>query len=378
MQYVILACFKNLLQEKFDKLNNKADKYGTGQLSFEIIKSFEENGKEKLLIEIDGFSPKIGNYSLVSVIAKLPDGTSIINNVPGEETPVNFRDNDFFCDHCKTNRYRKEVVIVREDDKYIQLGKNCLVEYLGVNLEQLVNRFSYVSDLIQEYNNEEYGPREELVISPEYFLRNVSVVCRKIGYVSSNKAYDQGLCSTKQQSWDITFPNSFIQKFINEKELFVEDQDIELAAKAIEWAKNLKGENDYERNILALIKQDYITYKYAGYIASIIPSYQRFVSAELERSKTQQSEWVGEPKQRLDLAVQCTFKKTFESDYGLKTILKFNSNGNQLTWFASGESEFKVGENYMIKATVKGHDQYNSVKQTVVNRVKIIAEKVVD
>ena len=90
MQFTILTCFKNVLQAEFDKLNKKCEKYGNEQLSFVVLRAFEENNKEKLEIEVSGCTPKIGDYELISVISQLPDGTNIVNNVPGKETPLEF------------------------------------------------------------------------------------------------------------------------------------------------------------------------------------------------------------------------------------------------------------------------------------------------
>lgn len=92
------------------------------------------------------------------------------------------------------------------------------------------------------------------------------------------------------------------------------------------------------------------------------------------------SEFIGQPKERLTIPVKCFFKKEFESNYNgqpvLKTIVKFSSNGNTIVWFATNRVDFKIGEDYLIKATVKEHQTYNNSKQTIVNRVKVIAEKV--
>lgn len=377
MQFTILACFQNVLQAEFDKLNKKCEKYGNEQLSFVILKKFEESNKEKLLIEVYGCTPKVGNYELISVISQLPDGTNIVNNVPGKETPVEFRESSFNrCDHCNENRYRKEVVIVCGPDGYKQLGKTCLKDYLGISLENLVNKFSRLTELIQDCCSEEYYPRMELVCSPQFYLERVAVCSRKLGYVSSKAAYeDNGIIATKQTAWNVTFPDSFTYKLISEKELYIEDQDKELVVKAMEWAKNLEGKNDFERNILALVKQDTISYKYCGYIAAIIPCYQKSISSKFDDS-LQNSQWIGKEKERLDFFVKCIFKKSFDTDYGLKTLVKFNCNGSIIVWFATGEVDFNIGEDYIIKGTVKGHDEYNNVKQTIINRVKILAEKV--
>jgi len=49
---------------------------------------------------------------------------------------------------------------------------------------------------------------------------------------------------------------------------------------------------------------------------------------------------------------------------------KFLQDGsNVLVWFGSKELDVALGETVTIKATVKRHDEFNFVKQTIVNRV---------
>ena len=109
-----------------------------------------------------------------------------------------------------------------------------------------------------------------------------------------------------------------------------------------------------------------------GYLAALPAIYYKNIEKEKEREQEIPSEWVGEPKQRLEDDAECIFYKTYESPYGLKSIVKFVSNNNILTWFASGEPEFNPGETYRIKYTVKDHDEYRGKKQTIVNRVKSV------
>lgn len=383
MQFKILTCLENDLKEKFVKLNKKCQKYGNTELSFSVVKTYEEDNMEWSDIIVSGMTPKIGDYELISVISKLEDGTNIIANVPGKETPAEYRDNNFFCDHCQINRYRKEVVIVYGNGEYKQLGKTCLKDYLGIDLENLVNQFTWIYELINEAQDSEYAPREVLVVDPLFFLERVAVCVRKLGYTSGKVAYDNpDLTPTKSHAWDVCFPNSFSTKWIESNELFVEDQDKEMAQKALDWALNLEGKNDFEYNVKNVAKQDRIGYKHIGYISAAIPCYQKSVATELEKKNTVKSEWIGNVKERLTIPVTCVFTKEIynENDqYGnnLKTLVKFvTKDGENITWFASGEVDYKMGEDYIIKATVTKHDEYNSVKQTMVNRVKVIAEKV--
>ena len=53
------------------------------------------------------------------------------------------------------------------------------------------------------------------------------------------------------------------------------------------------------------------------------------------------------------------------------TLLSFeDETGNEFTWFTGGAKGFVVGDAVTVKATVKRHDVYRGVKQTVLNRVQ--------
>jgi hypothetical protein len=383
MQFKILTCLENDLKEKFVKLNKKCQKYGNTELSFSVVKTYEEDNMEWSDIIVSGITPKIGDYELVSVISILDDGTRYVANIPGKETPIEYREGGFFCDHCNINRYRKEVVIVYGNGEYKQLGKTCLKDYLGIDLENLVNQFTWIYELITEAQDSEYAPREVLVVDPLFFLERVAVCVRKLGYTSGKAAYENpDLTPTKSHAWEVCFPNSFSRKWIEANELFVEDQDKEMAQKALGWALNLEGKNDFEYNVKNVAKQDRIGYKHIGYISAAIPCYQKSVATELEKKNTVKSEWIGAVKERLTITVTCVFTKEIYNEddrFGnnLKTLVKFvTKDGESITWFASGEVDYKMGESYLIKATVTKHDEYQGVKQTMVNRVKAIAEKV--
>jgi hypothetical protein len=167
MQFTILSQNVLNLKTAFEKLNKKAERYNTDKLDFVTID--EPYLKDNLLwqdIEVTGMIPVVGNFTLVGVLETLSEGTNIVKTVPGENLPEEYRNNSFFCDHCQTNRYRKEVVIVRNNEtgEYVQLGKNCLKDYLGISLEHLVNRFSWLNDLIENNSDPDFRVVDALFI----------------------------------------------------------------------------------------------------------------------------------------------------------------------------------------------------------------------
>jgi len=83
------------------------------------------------------------------------------------------------------------------------------------------------------------------------------------------------------------------------------------------------------------------------------------------------SEHVGEIKERIEFEAEVTGVYGTEGYYGHTDIVKFKDNdGNQFTWFASGYTDLARGDRMSIKGTVKKHDEYRGIKQTVLTRCK--------
>ena len=88
------------------------------------------------------------------------------------------------------------------------------------------------------------------------------------------------------------------------------------------------------------------------------------------------SEYIGEEKERLrDLHVTLVGSRTVESYYGTSILYTFKMGDNVLTWFCSGaglDEDIENGDTILLTGTVKKHQIYNGVKQTVLNRCKAI------
>lgn len=384
MQFKVIASNLGLLEEKFAKLNKKAEKYGNEPLSLQVLNTFEERDIEWATIEVTGCTPLIGKNKLIGVIAKLEDGTNIVKCVPGQELPEEFRESEFTrCDHCHINRFRKEVVIVQDETgKYIQLGKTCLKDYLGISLENLVDRFTWVYSECENAGNEdeEYGPSIESTVNPLYYLQKVATCVRKMGYVSSKAAYDDpDITATKTHAWDIAVKhwNRDVRDFIKYRELYTEQDDINLAENAFNWASSSQENGDFWYNVKAILRQERISYKNIGFIACLITMYQRHIQA-INNKVPSNSQYIGDPKVkgRLEREVTCVFSKEIESNFGFKTLYKFlTKDGCALTWFCTGKGDFRVNQEYNIAFSVKGHQEFNGEKQTIITRVKDETEK---
>jgi len=87
------------------------------------------------------------------------------------------------------------------------------------------------------------------------------------------------------------------------------------------------------------------------------------------------SEWVGSLGERLHLLpVTVMFETHIEGEWGTSKLVKFTDpDGNELGWFGSGADiwDLKKGDEVLLTGTVKKHDTYQGIKQTMLTRCKI-------
>lgn len=95
---------------------------------------------------------------------------------------------------------------------------------------------------------------------------------------------------------------------------------------------------------------------------------------EKELIPTKPSEWYGEVGERIPaIQVKLIRKRGYESRYGYSTIYTFESLENNATfvWFTKSDIHKDEGDIFSIVGTVKSHDEYQEIKQTILSRVKV-------
>ena len=85
------------------------------------------------------------------------------------------------------------------------------------------------------------------------------------------------------------------------------------------------------------------------------------------------SEFVGQVKDRGTFDLTLTFRKGFETDFGVSFLntLK-DAQGNVFTYWGNSLNDVEENSTITVKATIKDHREYQGTKQTVINRPKII------
>lgn len=99
---------------------------------------------------------------------------------------------------------------------------------------------------------------------------------------------------------------------------------------------------------------------------------QKFVQDKLDALKpASASKWIGEVKEKITINVTVKNIHSYESRYGYGRIFTFeDENSNIIKWFTSSNPSIAEGDNVIMTATVKEHQEYKGEKQTLVNRPK--------
>jgi len=112
-----------------------------------------------------------------------------------------------------------------------------------------------------------------------------------------------------------------------------------------------------------------------GLACSLLPTHRREIGREIERKNSPGKDSVhfGEEKKRVVLTATVLYLRHLENEWGTKVLHTFiTAEGNIAKWFCSNTSNaLEQGKKYVIKATVKKHEEYKGRKETLLTRVAV-------
>ena len=379
-----------------EKLASKARRYGNPDITVTIGESrmvrqviTDWDGEEREIergytdLVITGKAPRYGNHEFLARV-ELTEAGNIVDTRPGvTDLDERFRHSDGYCDHCKTARKRNEVFVVRDiyTRQQLQIGRNCLHDYLGMdNPAAIAHRFGFwagANEFEESYGNS----RSNWGASLQGVMSLAAVCVRLFGWCSKAQAEHLRTESTASHVGFVLFPpprpndkeSAFIKRILSERS----DEDYALADTVIAWVRGaMPARSDYEHNLKTLCSGDDIyETKRIAVIISAIGAYQRAMEFKAKREGEAKavvnSKHVGEIKQRLrNVRVTLKDQRVIGSnEWGDRVLIKFlDESGNLLKWITSHGSGLKVGEQALLTGTVKEHDEWNGAKETALAR----------
>jgi len=391
--YMVFEWNLDHLKEQIATLNKRARRLHVPEITITTGDPVDEEKGERVIrripVTITGTAPKLAGWTLIAVLQHMDEGFVLLRAVPGYDVPERYREaSPDDCDHCqKKIRTRKETFIVlHEDGRYRQVGRNCLRDFLGhvdphglASLAEILATAGAVADACCD---ESYGGGgEPLRWRLDGFLTAAAASIRMRGWTSRKQERDDPTGRT-QSTADATLYDLTCKHRGRCSHPEITQADREEARLAREWADSLvdrDGNSDYEHNVSVLAQIGSIEWKTAGIAASIVSVAQRNRAREAERKYLAATRThVGTVGKRQIFTLTLVDRKYFESQWGVTVFHRFSDHdGNILIWMASTDPQISVGSVYRVKATVKAHDDYHGVPQTKITRAVILdSEKV--
>lgn len=381
--------FENVdeFEARIEKLNKKAKKLNCDLIKLEKTQVIKEKDKKQNLIvyqeyKLTGNEPKLNGYKIISKLEKNKE-QNLIYNFTDEKTPEQYKTASTYCDHCKTNRQRKHLFIVKDEtsSEYYQIGKTCLKDFTGHgNPEHIAQYMEMIKDLEgieEEYNESIKLERELKYFDLIDFLTMTALVIDKNGWRASGMGVYEGKQPTNLHVYDLLrYPDN---KDNEEFKKQLTNEHKETAINCIKWFTTQDTSNDYFYNCNVIIKEEIVTVNTKGIAASMIHVYlkaqEKAIIKEVKEKaekKIINSQYVGNIGDKIETNVTLTNKHSFDSMYGTKYILNFiDSNGNVFVWFTTTYQDIEQSEQITIKGTIKDHNEYKDIKQNILTRCKI-------
>lgn len=412
----------NDVRAKLDKIIRKAVKLGVAPIRYEVG-AFEDRVVAKTItteeqaaaatfinpagesvkivrfykVTLVGETPKLAGWEFVATLQHADDAGNILRSVPGVQLPVEFRTAAPKCAHCKTQRRRNDTYVVRhEDGRHLQVGRNCVSDFLGgVDPVDVLNAAKYTSEAgeICELGGG-FGGGGPIRVGLVELLAQTAACIRVDGFLSKTKARENAEFGTGRSNataddvWVILVPPKSHQRPQGYNEWKAEraptDADKKTAEEALEWVHGFDPASetlsDYFYNLTVVCGGSSVDARSAGLACSAVSAYLREVGRKAElaaRAKALAgSQFVGEVGKRIDLDNVVVVKVVSrDSQWGTTHIhTLITQDGNALTWFGTA-APLEVGATLgRITATVKKHEVYNGANITVVSRVTVWTE----
>jgi len=385
--YTILTSMINDFTKKINHIANKCDKQG---ISYTYIigdpydKVVDTRDGNSFILNVTDITLdiqfKFNGWKSLGLIQRKDGITQCY--LKSQELIKQYGNTDFHCDHCHKHVYRNSVIVLEHDNGERKIvGTSCVKDFTCGLDGNLIATYNDLEVVLAKRNSE----MNILLQGESLDDLPVSVFCERNG----TPIYDIEKvvsCAVKLiNAYGFEPSNSYnaTWKFILDCYRTINENDPE-AIRAIEWVKSLSDDeitkSSYLFNLKQIVDANYCTYRHFGLLASLIPTYRKAESRRLQESNRQVSNYVGNKGEKFSLALTYTKSISYESQYGrgyfhfftdvMGNIYKWSTN-KSLSYKANDELHYvEQGATVQLSGTIKDHEEYRGVKQTIITRCK--------
>jgi hypothetical protein len=389
--YSVASWYLETVREKIEKLNRKGQKLHCDPITMTVLgtKMVADPATVGVLgtlakhykfyeITISGLAPVLHGWRLLAKVEFLPNGNILKTVVEGVDLSK-YHHTESMCEHCNTARYRVNTYVVQnvETLETKQVGSACVRDFIGHNSPDSVagyyeSLFCFM-DEIDEYDDisEHNGARGSSVVDRDAFLSLTYAYVRKHGYVTRKAAEERLTSPTSGIVCKLYFNQKDRQEYLKDEGITWEqvmETGKDFVAEALKWISATPLTNDYLHNLKIILENDWVDERHMAIACSLIPAYQKVKG--LEKASRKVSEYQGTVGERIKKTLTVKRVFVYDSYYGVThTHIMEDADGNVYKWVSG--SSLSEDETYTLKGTVRAHDDYKGIKQTILTRCKV-------
>ena len=317
--------------------------------------------------------------------------------------PGRFRSAGCDCAHCHANVVRNNLFIVHntKTGEIAQVGRNCLKEYgfsqTGVN--GIVDFCKISASIAQKYKmlqeeqsnwHDEYNSGSGMKMYEstelELWIATCTAVIKSVGsYIGTHDAEFEGRWYDLKDCQEDEISTFNAAKIRLSRNWMPSDEEREYAREVIEYAKNIEIKGEFNRNFQAKIRElatfRHIPEPKLSCLAFLPASFEKSKEIAKKREEWQKvlngyaDEYAGEVGDKLkNVSVTFANCRKFEGYYGTTYFVEFVDEARHLLIWKTSKgdaAEFSVSDKFVLSATIKAHDEYKGLKQTMITRAKL-------
>lgn len=303
-----------------------------------------------------------------------------------------FSSNPCYCDYCKTNRRRSKTYLVvnQETGEWKQLGKECLKLFVtGIDIDAIATFESFIKEAEGSANPSDeffYDRKFKFVKVADALAFACALYC-DMGYVPTRDCVGDAndLCNknivqrklSRLYGYDSDFLNitNSARGEIDKINIDTDTPIVKIAVKIVLESVKRLPDDTYYNNLKVIVDNEYIPLNKLGLLVSIPKAIDRYEEEKKKQEEKEklaaESNYIGNIGDKIEVNFVCGKQVACcETQFGLLHIYEFkDASGNVIVWKSSSGKE--IPESGKISGTVKAHDEYNGIKQTVILRAKI-------
>lgn len=399
MEFIVPEVKIHNVQHKLDILARRAVKLGFTALSYEVGEKFfvrgeydkygnftenslGKNAQARMKINVQGERPIIDGYRFLAKLELSDEGNLIVGFAGAEDVDHRFRNSDKrLCNHCHVRHARKYAFVIQniETGEQIQVGKSCLSDFFGRPVEQVIAYASVIERIKEIFEDDGFSVGGG---GPVYYdgldiLEASAFAIRNWGFVrAADGGLEDGYGGIRQSTGDAV--RLLVGKDRDAYSEKLTDGDRDVARKALEWIQgddvDTSSNYIYSLRLILSGEKPWVADSKVNLVVSLVQSYLRHSVKKVQREAST-SDYYGVVGKRYK-GIAATVNRVIdcgENAYGPVVLIGFlDTDGNEFSWFTNSTRNLVVGDSVSLTGTVKKHNEYRGVKQTILTRCKVV------